>query len=377
MANPQTENGYLKLANELYDAIIRTDFSKRQRSILDLIMRMSYGCNKKSAHIPKLKFFELAGVYRTDIKKELTALEAAGVIMWDRDNDQFAINKNYEEWQIKSVKGYDKQTYNELIRLNLTDHKDQKVSKTLTSNEKVSEILTNSTGEQVSKTLTSGEKVSKILTLCDTEVSKILTFPDQKVSEILTNDEKVSKTLTNEDQKVSKTLTKKLVKHLPENAAIPHGSRDEGAPKDIYKNIYINKNNNKEDEEEKENNIKAVFDFYEQNGFGFLTEFTGEMIGVWLDDPTFLEPEKIIIRAMQEAIKANTRNWNYVERCLFDWKGKNLRTLEQVETAIKEREARINAKHSRSYGPTAKNGRANGTTGGNVEPATRPFIKTI
>jgi CRISPR/Cas system-associated endonuclease/helicase Cas3 len=48
LANPQV-NQFTKLSNELFEAIMQSDFSKRQRNILDLVIRMSYGCGKKIA----------------------------------------------------------------------------------------------------------------------------------------------------------------------------------------------------------------------------------------------------------------------------------------------------------------------------------------
>ena len=119
MANPQAENGYIRLANELWDEVIRRDFTKRQKDILFFIWRLSYGCQKRTAYVPKMKDFELCGVPATKIRPELEYLEKCRVMFWDRDDHIFEINKNYEEWFVSLVKTWDEVKFNDLIALNL------------------------------------------------------------------------------------------------------------------------------------------------------------------------------------------------------------------------------------------------------------------
>ncbi|WP_426453809.1 replication protein [Paenibacillus sp. S-38] len=121
MANPQTENGYIRIANEIWDEVIRRDFSKRQKDIMHFIWRLSYGCRKKAAFIPKLVHFELCGVGKNHIKDELLYLESCKVLFWDREAKLFEVNKNYDEWQVSPVKGWDEFRFEELIALNLKE----------------------------------------------------------------------------------------------------------------------------------------------------------------------------------------------------------------------------------------------------------------
>lgn len=116
----QLENGYIRIANELWDEIIRRDFTKRQKDILLFIWRLSYGCSKKTAIIPKLKNFSLCGVGHTNITSELKYLETMKVISWDKENTIFSFNKDYNVWQVTPVRGWDDETFNELIHLNIT-----------------------------------------------------------------------------------------------------------------------------------------------------------------------------------------------------------------------------------------------------------------
>jgi len=123
MASPQIENGYIRIANKIWDEIIRRDFTKRQKDILLFLLRLSYGCGKKTAHIPMLKHFALCGVGKTHIKSELEFLVDCRVIEWDKENMIFSFIKDYEKWQISQVRGWNYEEYNELIALNLNERK--------------------------------------------------------------------------------------------------------------------------------------------------------------------------------------------------------------------------------------------------------------
>ncbi|WP_304543852.1 replication protein [Desulforamulus aquiferis] len=86
-----------RLSNELYTAIMQANFSKRQRKILDLVIRMSYGCGKKFALLRPMNF-ELVGIHKTDIGQELEHLSRAGVLFID--DERITLNKDYEQWQV-------------------------------------------------------------------------------------------------------------------------------------------------------------------------------------------------------------------------------------------------------------------------------------
>lgn len=125
MANPQTENGFLRIANEIWNEVIRRDFSKRQKDIILFIWRLSYGCKKKHAFIPQLKDFELCGIGQQNIRKELEYLVSSRVIHWDEDGHIYSVNKDYERWQISPVKGWDKEKFKQLLHQNINHRTSQ------------------------------------------------------------------------------------------------------------------------------------------------------------------------------------------------------------------------------------------------------------
>jgi phage replication O-like protein O len=151
MANPQPDK-FIKLSNELYEAIMTADFSKRQRKVLDLVIRMSYGCQKKYALLRPIDF-ELVGIWKVDIQKELKHLEKSKVIF--RDGDRIELNKNYDQWRIGIVKSFDEDKMKALIKRNLEQ---REVSKTLTEHEdglvKHLPSSKQNTNQEVSKILT-------------------------------------------------------------------------------------------------------------------------------------------------------------------------------------------------------------------------------
>ncbi|WP_078379132.1 replication protein [Sutcliffiella halmapala] len=291
MADVQLEKGYLRLATELMNEIIRRDFSKRQLAVLHFIIRLSYGCHRKDCFIEKYNFFETAGINKVDIKKELKFLRECGVINWDEKDMIFSINKDYDKWQITPSKGFDKDRFDQIIHQNLR--------------KKVSETLTNQGGE-VSKTLTDLENL-------------------------------VSKTLTNLGVKVSKLLTSELVKHLLQDLGNTWESKSEEVLKDSIKDIYL-KIKEIDDDKDDDKMPQNYFIEYEK-AFGYppallIADFTH-----WIDsdESQFTEPEEIIIEVIHRAKKQIPKNpAKYIAKILNDLHNLELYSLEAVKAYNKK-----------------------------------------
>ena len=119
MASPQPTDAHLRVAHSINEAIMLRDFTKRQRKILDLILRLSWGCGKKNAYIPLQKNFSIVGIHEVDIKKELDWLQESRVIA--RNDCMYSFNKNFDEWQISRVKPFEPEKLSNLLSLNLTE----------------------------------------------------------------------------------------------------------------------------------------------------------------------------------------------------------------------------------------------------------------
>ena len=104
MASPQKEHGYVPVANEIYDAFVRTRIPGEARQVLDLIIRKTYGYQKKEDAIALSQFVEKTGMRKPDVCRALAKLLTMNVIVSEKANDRFGVtkyslNKNYEKWQ--------------------------------------------------------------------------------------------------------------------------------------------------------------------------------------------------------------------------------------------------------------------------------------
>jgi phage replication O-like protein O len=102
MASPQRENGHTEIANELLEALSRFNMPGRQRRIFDVVLRKTWGWNKKSDYIPLSQFAKSTGIKSQHICDILKWLKDANVITRD-SKGKTAIQKNYEKWSIPSA----------------------------------------------------------------------------------------------------------------------------------------------------------------------------------------------------------------------------------------------------------------------------------
>jgi len=72
--NPQLENGYTKIANELLENILLTELNKEELKIVLAIIRKTYGWNKKEDKISFTQFQELTNIDRRHINRGLKSL---------------------------------------------------------------------------------------------------------------------------------------------------------------------------------------------------------------------------------------------------------------------------------------------------------------
>lgn len=120
MASPQPTDAHIRIAHSITEAIMMRDFSKRQRSILDLILRLSWGCGKKTAIIPRQKDFQVVGIAESKVRSELEWLVDAEVIEWNKDMNIFSFKKDFDKWAVSLVPRYNRKRFDELLHINLT-----------------------------------------------------------------------------------------------------------------------------------------------------------------------------------------------------------------------------------------------------------------
>ncbi|GBF12169.1 DnaD domain protein [Tepidibacillus sp. HK-1] len=104
----------------------------------------------------------------------------------------------------------------------------------------------------------------------------------------------------------------------------------------------------KSEKELKENNLFKVF---EQEFGRPLSPMEVELISAWLDQDHY--SNEIILYALKEAVFSNKLNFRYIDKILFEWQKKNLKTVEQIKEHTKQ--FRVNQDQS-TIRHTKKNG---------------------
>ncbi len=100
MANPQPDK-YTKLSHEFLDALVRTRIRGEGRQLLDAIMRMTWGWNKKKSIITPADFVKKTGMDRGNVGRALRYLEERNMIIIELSDSgtNYSIQKDYDKWQ--------------------------------------------------------------------------------------------------------------------------------------------------------------------------------------------------------------------------------------------------------------------------------------
>ncbi|MFC4402898.1 replication protein [Gracilibacillus xinjiangensis] len=282
MANPQVEEGYIRIANDLWNEVLRRNFSKRQLNIIYFIWRLSYGTGQKACTIPTLKKFELAGIHKQDIRKELRFLTECAVLDWNEVTMVFAINKDYHQWQITPHTNWDADQFNDLIAVNI-------------------------------KRKSSAEPAKK--------VRKLRTPINSKARNIRTD----------RQEKVSNPRIGTFVKHVSQNSRNPVIAKDSASVKTSLKTVK------KKDIKEYNNNnarFHEVMNFYRNNLQKGSTDspFNSELLRQWYDE----FGDELLLAAMKVAAKREAKGVNYIESVLYNWKDAGITTIEAARQYEKQ-----------------------------------------
>jgi len=296
MANPQPDK-FTRISNELFEAIMQTDFSKRQRSILDLIIRASYGCGKKFALL-RPSDFEVVGVYKGHTKKELDYLVRTKVIFMD--GERISLNKDYEQWRVSLTKISNQEKLSEILRKNLTGE----VTKTVTD-----------TPENITETVT--------------EVTETVTGNNPEEGE------QVTKTVTGGYQNSNSEVTKTVTDTPP---STPINTSPEGGLKKLKDILNITTTSTPgtypiadEGQDEEGRSSSRIINFYEQN-IGILSPLIFEKLVAWEDEAE----EDLVIMALEKSVLAGKRNFSYAEGILKNWRNAGIKTRRAAEIAERE-----------------------------------------
>ena len=109
MSTPQLEDGHVRIANALLEAILAFGFSQREMLVLLTVIRKTYGFNKKADDMSASQIGALGGVARQHVTTTLNGLAARNVI--SKSPGEYGmligIQKDHRKWiaasQIKAA----------------------------------------------------------------------------------------------------------------------------------------------------------------------------------------------------------------------------------------------------------------------------------
>lgn len=110
MANPQKENGYTPIANELTDRLCGIDIPGSHFRVLLVILRKTYGYSKKTDKISLSQFRELTGLSNRTVIRCIQDLEAKKMIHVVRllsdglkAPNEYRFEKDYDNWVVTGL----------------------------------------------------------------------------------------------------------------------------------------------------------------------------------------------------------------------------------------------------------------------------------
>lgn len=99
-ASPQLEDGFLRIANELLEALLASGFSHREMLVLMTIIRKTYGYGKKTDDISASQISEMCKIARPHVAATLNSLALRNVITKrpGKFGSIIGIQKNHKKW---------------------------------------------------------------------------------------------------------------------------------------------------------------------------------------------------------------------------------------------------------------------------------------
>ncbi|MBH4641835.1 DnaD domain protein [Staphylococcus aureus] len=284
--------GWIKIHRKIIDHWIWTD-SKRLKWWMDLLLLTNHSDKKVmlggklvvlkrgSFHTSELKLSERWNVSRNTVRNYLNALEKDTMITTKKTkNGTTIIVHNYGIYQ---------------------DNDDYKKQQTEQLSEQQSEQQSEQKNEQQSEQKNEQQTEQKNEQQTEQKNEQQTEQKNEQQSEQKNEQQSEQK----KDNRLNRTLNK--TKEL--------------------KNIKNDKNVKNMKKEKK--NYK-VFDFFQENGFGFITQYILEDINYYLD-AFCQDSDEILIAALKIAKDRNKVNWGYAKSILNSWLQMNLSNYDQIK----------------------------------------------
>ncbi|MFB0847315.1 replication protein [Paenibacillus oleatilyticus] len=109
MADVQPEHGYTKIADELLENIPLFKFNGTQLSIIMVVLRYTYGFQRKDHELSLSFFVNATGLGKTQVDREVKQLIEKNVLVVTRESTytesrKLGLNKDYDTWKVENRK---------------------------------------------------------------------------------------------------------------------------------------------------------------------------------------------------------------------------------------------------------------------------------
>lgn len=98
MKSPQLENGYTKIANEIMDELCKLQLSPCEWQVLLVVLRKTYGWNKKTDKISLSQFQAMTGMEHSRLCRTIKKLVAKRPLL--KTESGFSFNKCVNQWVV-------------------------------------------------------------------------------------------------------------------------------------------------------------------------------------------------------------------------------------------------------------------------------------
>jgi len=86
-------------------------------------------------------------------------------------------------------------------------------------------------------------------------------------------------------------------------------------------------------EQENKDQVRNMYQLFEKEFGRPLSPMEIELLTTWLDEDKY--SDEMMIYALKEAVYSGKLNFRYIDRILFEWHKKNIRTAEQIKQHVK------------------------------------------
>ena len=96
MKTPQLEDGYIKIANKIYDKLCCFRIPGEISLIINCIIRKTYGYNKKEDWVSNSQLVKMTGMLKGNVSRGLSKAITHKIVI--KTDNKLRLNKNVNEW---------------------------------------------------------------------------------------------------------------------------------------------------------------------------------------------------------------------------------------------------------------------------------------